>query len=94
MKFIEQLGAKVTLTGSNGTGETTLIQMILNHEDGIFISPKAKISYFAQNRLINDKHVKSTLKKNVFGMLISFIEPYEILMFTDLKFVFIVYNIR
>ena len=43
------LGAKVALTGGNGTGKTTLIQMILNHEDGITISPKAKIGYFAQN---------------------------------------------
>ena len=33
----------------NGTGKTTLIQMILNHEEGISISPKAKIGYFAQN---------------------------------------------
>ena len=43
------LGAKVALTGGNGTGKTTLIQMIINHEDGISISPKAKIGYFAQN---------------------------------------------
>ena len=43
------LGAKVALTGGNGTGKTTLIQMILNHEEGISISPKAKIGYFAQN---------------------------------------------
>ena len=37
------------VVGVNGTGKTTLIQMILNHEDGISISPKAKIGYFAQN---------------------------------------------
>ncbi|MCR1897516.1 Msr family ABC-F type ribosomal protection protein [Irregularibacter muris] len=43
------LGAKVALTGGNGTGKTTLIQMILNGEEGILISPKAKIGYFAQN---------------------------------------------
>nr|WP_288203878.1 ATP-binding cassette domain-containing protein [uncultured Streptococcus sp.] len=43
------LGAKVALTGGNGIGKTTLIQMILNHEEGISISPKAKIGYFAQN---------------------------------------------
>ena len=41
------LGAKVALTGGNGIGKTTLIQMILNHEEGISISPKAKIGYFA-----------------------------------------------
>ena len=39
----------MALTGGNGTGKTTLIQMIINHEDGISISPKAKIGYFAQN---------------------------------------------
>jgi macrolide transport system ATP-binding/permease protein len=49
VSFQIPLGAKVALTGSNGTGKTTLIQMILNHEDGISISPKAKIGYFAQN---------------------------------------------
>lgn len=41
------LGAKVALTGGNGTGKTTLMQMIINHEFGISISPKAKIGYFA-----------------------------------------------
>lgn len=43
------LRSKVALTGGNGTGKTTLIRMILNREDGISISPKAKIGYFAQN---------------------------------------------
>lgn len=47
--FSIPLGAKVALTGGNGAGKTTLIQMILNHEDGISISPKAEIGYFAQN---------------------------------------------
>lgn len=43
------LGAKVALVGGNGTGKTTLIEMILNHEDGISISPKVKMGYFAQS---------------------------------------------
>ncbi|MTI84948.1 MAG: Msr family ABC-F type ribosomal protection protein [Firmicutes bacterium] len=43
------LGTKVALTGGNGTGKTTLFQMILNHEDGISISPRAVIGYFDQN---------------------------------------------
>ncbi|AOT68963.1 Msr family ABC-F type ribosomal protection protein [Geosporobacter ferrireducens] len=47
--FSIPLAAKVALIGGNGTGKTTLIQMILNREDGISISPKAKIGYFAQN---------------------------------------------
>lgn len=47
--FSIPLGAKVALIGGNGTGKTTLIRMILNREDGISISPKAEIGYFAQN---------------------------------------------
>jgi macrolide transport system ATP-binding/permease protein len=43
------LGAKVALIGGNGVGKTTLIQMILNREAGISISPKAQMGYFAQN---------------------------------------------
>lgn len=43
------LGAKVALTGGNGTGKTTLMQMILNQEEGIEVSPKAVIGHFAQN---------------------------------------------
>lgn len=42
------LGAKIAITGANGTGKTTLFQMILDHEEGISISPKAAIGYFAQ----------------------------------------------
>ncbi len=43
------LGTKVALTGENGAGKTTLFQMILNRENGISVSPKAEIGYFAQN---------------------------------------------
>lgn len=42
------LGAKIAITGANGTGKTTLFQMILNREDGITLSPKAVIGYFDQ----------------------------------------------
>ncbi len=42
------LGAKVALTGGNGVGKTTLFHMILEQENGISISPKAAIGYFAQ----------------------------------------------
>lgn len=47
--FSIPLGAKAALTGGNGTGKTTLLEMILNHEEGISVSPKAEIGYFAQN---------------------------------------------
>lgn len=43
------LGAKIAITGANGSGKTTLFRMILDREDGISVSPKAKIGYFAQN---------------------------------------------
>lgn len=43
------LGAKVALAGGNGAGKTTLFQMILSRENGITVSPKAEIGYFAQN---------------------------------------------
>ena len=47
--FSIPLGAKVAITGGNGTGKTTLMQMILNHEEGFTISPKAMMGYFSQN---------------------------------------------
>lgn len=43
------LRAKISVTGANGTGKTTLFKMILDREDGISLSPKAEIGYFAQN---------------------------------------------
>ena len=48
-KFKIPLGKKVAITGANGTGKTTLLKMILNKENGIEISPKVQIGYFAQN---------------------------------------------
>lgn len=43
------LGAKIAITGSNGSGKTSLFKMILGREEGIEVSPKAKIGYFEQN---------------------------------------------
>ncbi len=54
--FSIPLGAKVALTGRNGTGKTTLIEMILNYEEGISISLKAEIGYFAQNSYKYNRH--------------------------------------
>lgn len=47
--FTIPLGSKVAFVGINGSGKTTLLEMILNREEGIEISPKAEIGYFAQN---------------------------------------------
>jgi len=50
------LGAKIAVTGANGTGKTTLFKMILDRENGIAISSKAAIGYFAQNGYKVDRH--------------------------------------
>lgn len=52
------LSAKVALTGGNGTGKTTLFQMILNHADSIRISPKVQIGYFDQTAYKHHKNQK------------------------------------
>jgi len=57
------LRAKVALTGSDRTGKTTLMEMILNREPGIDISPKAEFGYFAQNTY------KYNVNQNVMGFM-------------------------
>ncbi len=47
--FTIPLGAKVALTGGNGTGKTTLLQMILDGADGITISPQARLGHLSQD---------------------------------------------
>jgi len=48
--FTIPLGSKVALTGANGVGKSTLLQMIFNHEKGIEISPKVAMGYLTQKR--------------------------------------------
>ena len=45
-KFEIPLGAKVAITGGNGTGKTSLLKAIVRRADGINIAPKAEIGYF------------------------------------------------
>ncbi|MEM5768989.1 MAG: ABC-F type ribosomal protection protein [Bacillota bacterium] len=53
-------GHKVALLGDNGCGKTTFLKMILGREDGIFVSPAARIGYFAQG-MDDLKHDRSIL---------------------------------
>jgi len=64
--FSIPLGSKVAVIGGNGSGKTTLIQMILNHEDGIDISPKAEIGYFSQDayKYNDDQNVIEFMQEN------------------------------
>jgi len=56
-------GTKTALIGKNGSGKTTLLRMIINGEEGINISNRAKIGYFSQDLSILDKN--KTIIENV-----------------------------
>lgn len=60
------LGAKAALTGGNGAGKTTLIRMILRQEEGIWVSSKAVIGYFAQNgyKCRGEQEIMNFVKEN------------------------------
>ncbi|WP_339230315.1 ABC-F type ribosomal protection protein [Oceanobacillus sp. FSL K6-2867] len=46
--FQFSLGSTIAITGKNGSGKTTLLQHILQHGEGISISPKAVIGAYYQ----------------------------------------------
>lgn len=58
------LGKNIAISGDNGSGKSTLLQYIVNHGDGITISPKAKIGFFKQMsyRFVMDENVLQFLK--------------------------------
>lgn len=56
-------GSKTAIVGNNGTGKTTLINMILNGNENIKVSSSAKISYFSQNLSILNE--EKTILQNV-----------------------------
>ena len=56
-------GSKTAIVGNNGTGKTTLINMILNGNENIKVSSSAKISYFSQN--LNILNEEKTILQNV-----------------------------
>lgn len=47
-------GSKTALIGKNGSGKTTLLKMIINGDERINISKRAKIGYFSQDLSILD----------------------------------------
>lgn len=48
VSFQFPLGCKITITGANGVGKTTLFNMVRDRENGITISPKAEIGCLVQ----------------------------------------------
>lgn len=59
-------GSKLAIMGDNGTGKTTLLKMILNREEGIWLSKRAKIGYFSQalSILDEDKTIIENIMEN------------------------------
>lgn len=49
VNFVIRNGSKTALTGNNGCGKTTLMEMILQEANGIYIAPAAKIGYLSQD---------------------------------------------
>jgi macrolide transport system ATP-binding/permease protein len=56
-------GSKIALIGPNGCGKTTLIKMIINHDDSIKIAQGAKIGYFSQDMSILEENL--TIMENI-----------------------------
>lgn len=62
--FTIPLQSKVAFTGINGSGKTSLFKMIMDHSEGITVSPKASIGYFEQisERMRSDASVISYIQ--------------------------------
>ena len=69
-EFTVYNGAKVALIGPNGCGKSTLIKMIMNHEEGIKIASGAKIGYFSQEMDLLDDHlsiIENVMKSSIYS---------------------------
>ena len=63
-------GDKIALIGDNGTGKTTLINMIVFGSENIKIAPKVKIAYFSQELEILDERdtiIESVMKNSIYN---------------------------
>ncbi len=63
-------GDKIALIGDNGTGKTTLINMIVSGSENIKTVPKAKIAYFSQElEILDDKDtiIESVMKNSIYN---------------------------
>lgn len=68
--FYIRAGDKIAITGVNGSGKTTFVNLLLQQAKGIYLSPAVKIGYFSQNLNVLDtnksilQHVQSTSKQS------------------------------
>lgn len=65
VNFQFPLGETIAITGSNGAGKSSLLHEILNHAEGMDISPKVKIESYRQMdyKMFNDEPVIKHLMK-------------------------------
>lgn len=66
VSFQLPLGKKIAITGSNGSGKSTMLHHIVAQGAGLTISPKAKLGYFRQMsyQFPNDETVLEFVKKH------------------------------
>lgn len=66
VSFQIPLGGKIAITGANGSGKTTLFNMIRDRENGITLSPKAKIGYFVQTgyKFVRNQNVMAFMEED------------------------------
>jgi macrolide transport system ATP-binding/permease protein len=76
-------GSKVAFIGPNGCGKSTLVKMIMEHDQAIRVVPAAKIGYFSQDMDILDHHL--SILENVMQTSI-YLENFARLLLARLLF--------
>ncbi|RKQ34738.1 ATP-binding cassette domain-containing protein [Oceanobacillus halophilus] len=54
-----ELGKTIAMTGKNGSGKSMLLHHILNHGEGITLSPKVVFGVYEQFYVIENQQLKS-----------------------------------